>query len=225
VRPSPASVLLRPTIKYRFSRSIWLQVKFFISALRSPAFCASIRAGYICGDRAVFAVAIRRAFSSGSYAFPTLFLELQELLFAQAQAQDIAHISKDAQQKTNFLVDGLRSRTLFQALILKFFDHLFIDIDEHPLTEQSLNVSDGVTRENRGLRVAQFVTREVSVPEFANCANPFLTSVLEIVKAFFQFAPTLLLRSGAPPSSMPTSLIPGCAGPQTRTRTTRSFHV
>jgi hypothetical protein len=45
LRPSPAAVLLLPTVRNRFFKSTCLHRRFRIWALRSPAFSASFSAG------------------------------------------------------------------------------------------------------------------------------------------------------------------------------------
>jgi hypothetical protein len=65
VRPSPALVLLRPTARYFFVKSICPHVDVLISASRIPAFSASDRAGKMCGERDFWASASILSFSSG----------------------------------------------------------------------------------------------------------------------------------------------------------------
>ncbi len=99
VRPSPASVLLRPTVRNRLSKSICAHVRFRISASRIPALKASCRAGRMYGDRDLafvaspdsgIASARRSAFCSSVYAFPADWRTLSLRFFWRRNADRIA---------------------------------------------------------------------------------------------------------------------------------------
>src|ERR1017187_10094037 len=87
VRPSPASVLLLPTVMMPFSRLTCSHVRFRISPSRIPVLKARLRAGLINGDLVPASLCMapsgdwdaptsadrsNAAFSVGSYAFPML---------------------------------------------------------------------------------------------------------------------------------------------------------
>ena len=127
-------------------KSICPQVKFLISASRIPALSASVQRE----------IDVRGASLAGLLQHPVLFrwrvgfsdclanLQLEHLSFAEPDAEQVARIAQDAQQKTDFFVDTLRRSAFIEAGILVLNDRRLIEIDQHLAAKNSLQVIDGI---------------------------------------------------------------------------------
>ena len=153
----------------------------------------------MCGERAALAFSMRRAFSSGPNALPTWVpvLSFRSLLLPQPNAQDVPRHIHYAEEEADFLIDRFRCGLFTEPGFLVFLDRLLIDIDQHFVAEQPLDVAQSIFRECRGAWVAQFIADEVFVSQVLDGPHALLANILEIVETLFKFtAPLLLSRLG-----------------------------
>jgi len=69
-------------------------------------------------------------------------LQLEHLSFAKPDTEQVAWIAQDAKQKTDFLVDALRSRAFTETGILVLNDGSLVEIDKHLAAEKLLQMID-----------------------------------------------------------------------------------
>jgi hypothetical protein len=80
---------------------------------------------------------------------------------------------------------------------LKLLDGLLIKIDEHAVTQQSLNMPQRIARINGRPWVSQSIAGQILFANVADSAHPFVTIIVDVIEAFLQLAPAFLLgRAG-----------------------------
>ncbi|HVN03745.1 MAG TPA: hypothetical protein VMT86_04960 [Bryobacteraceae bacterium] len=122
-------------------------------------------------------------------------LELEELLLPQPDPQYISLGVHYAEEEADFLIDRLRGGLLTEPGLLVFLDHVLIDVDQHLVPEQSLDVPEGIHCECCRAWVAQFVADKVFVGQILNGPHALLANILQIVETLLKLAPTFLLSS------------------------------
>lgn len=194
VRPSPASILLLPTVRNCFFRSTWFQRKWRISVLRIPR-VQRRHHGRADREGSSFArcfneslLLLRRADSRTGLA-P---LQFESLLLPQSKPDQVAAFTKQPQEKTDLLVGCDRRHLLPQTLFPIFEYGVLVGVDNHFRSQNPRDVTNDVLNE-RCAAVAQDVAVKVVLRNLANRMNPLLLVVFDGVEAFFKLLPALLL--------------------------------
>jgi hypothetical protein len=74
--------------------------------------------------------------------------QLEHLVLAQTDAEDVARLSQDTQEKSDLFIDGFWSGAFFESVILVSSDGRFAEINQHLASEQALQMVDCVLRES-----------------------------------------------------------------------------
>ncbi|MGA3011310.1 MAG: hypothetical protein ABSD72_13720 [Terracidiphilus sp.] len=120
-------------------------------------------------------------------------LELEHLSFAEPDADQVARIAEDAQQKAHFLVDTLRRGFFTEARILVVNDRCFVEINQHLAAKKPIQMIDRIFGEARRLWKAQLVCVQIVTCQVTEGADPLRAEIGKIIEAILQFAPALLL--------------------------------
>ena len=121
-------------------------------------------------------------------------LQLEHLSFAQPHSKDVARLSQDAQQKSDFFVDRLRSGPFIEPIILILDDSRFIKVHQHLASQQPLQMVDCIIGKHCRVGEAQLIAIEELVCHIAEGADSLMARVGEVIEALFQLATTLLFR-------------------------------
>ena len=112
---------------------------------------------------------------------------------AKPRSDDIARLTQQSEEETDFLVDRFRSGFLFQPRGLVRSHGLFCSINGHDRSEVSDDIPHRVLGEDDGL-VPHSIIVEVSAPKLLDGSDSIFTIVLDPIESPFQFPAAILFR-------------------------------